>query len=49
MLLQQLLNGIVLGSIYTLIALGLTMIFGILDITLNDDFHGDCSYNRDYL
>ena len=33
MLLQQLLNGIVLGSIYTLIALGLTMIFGILDIT----------------
>jgi branched-chain amino acid transport system permease protein len=33
MFLQQLLNGIVLGSIYTLIALGLTMIFGILDIT----------------
>ena len=33
MLFQQLLNGIVLGSIYTLIALGLTMIFGILDIT----------------
>jgi branched-chain amino acid transport system permease protein len=33
MLLQQLLNGIVSGSIYTLIALGLTMIFGILDIT----------------
>ena len=33
MLLQQLLNGVVLGSIYTLIALGLTMIFGILDIT----------------
>ena len=33
MVLQQLLNGVVLGSIYTLIALGLTMIFGILDIT----------------
>lgn len=33
MLVQQLLNGIVLGSIYTLMALGLTMIFGILDIT----------------
>lgn len=33
MFFQQLLNGIVLGSIYTLIALGLTMIFGILDIT----------------
>jgi len=33
MFLQQLLNGIVSGSIYTLMALGLTMIFGILDIT----------------
>ena len=33
MFFQQLLNGIVLGSIYTLIALGLTMIFGILNIT----------------
>lgn len=29
---QQILNGIVSGSIYTLMALGLTIIFGILDI-----------------
>jgi branched-chain amino acid transport system permease protein len=32
MLTQQILNGIVSGSIYTLMALGLTMIFGILNI-----------------
>lgn len=32
MLLQQLINGLVLGSIYTAIALGLTMIYGILGI-----------------
>jgi branched-chain amino acid transport system permease protein len=30
--LQQILNGIVLGSSYALIALGLTMIFGILEV-----------------
>jgi branched-chain amino acid transport system permease protein len=32
MLVQQILNGIVSGSIYTLMALGLTIIFGILNI-----------------
>lgn len=32
MFLQQLINGLVLGSIYTAIALGLTMIYGILGI-----------------
>lgn len=32
MFLQQLINGLVLGSIYTSIALGLTMIYGILGI-----------------
>ena len=32
MLLQQLINSLVLGSIYTAIALGLTMIYGILGI-----------------
>lgn len=31
-LLQQLFNGLVIGSIYTLVALGLTIIFGILGI-----------------
>lgn len=30
--LQQIFNGLVVGSIYTLIALGLTTIFGILGI-----------------
>lgn len=31
-LLQQIINGLVVGSVYTLIALGLTIIFGILGI-----------------
>lgn len=31
-LIQQILNGLVVGSVYTLIALGLTVIFGILGI-----------------
>ncbi|NCZ78767.1 MAG: branched-chain amino acid ABC transporter permease, partial [Burkholderiaceae bacterium] len=31
-LLQQILNGLVLGSIYALIALGYTMVYGILGI-----------------
>ena len=31
-LIQQLFNGLVIGSIYTLVALGLTIIFGILGI-----------------
>lgn len=31
-ILQQLVNGLVLGCTYTLIALGMTMIFGILDV-----------------
>lgn len=31
-LIQQILNGLVVGSVYTLIALGLTIIFGILGI-----------------
>jgi branched-chain amino acid transport system permease protein len=32
MLVQQLVNGITIGCVYTLVALGLTIIFGILDI-----------------
>jgi len=31
-LLQQIVNGLVLGSIYALIALGYTMVYGILGI-----------------
>ena len=31
-LIQQIVNGLVLGSTYALIALGLTMIYGILGI-----------------
>ena len=30
---QQILNGVIIGSVYCLIALGLTMIFGILEVT----------------
>mgnify|MGYP002251249152 CR=1 FL=1 len=30
---QQIVNGLVLGSIYALIALGYTMVYGILSIT----------------
>ena len=29
---QQMLNGLAIGSVYTLIALGLTVVFGILGI-----------------
>ena len=32
MLLQQLINGITLGSMYALIALGYTMVYGILGL-----------------
>ncbi|MDU2064457.1 MAG: branched-chain amino acid ABC transporter permease, partial [Sporomusaceae bacterium] len=38
-LLQQLINGISLGSIYALIALGYTMVYGI--IRLINFAHGD--------
>lgn len=31
-LLQQVLNGLAIGSVYTLVALGLTVVFGILGI-----------------
>ena len=31
-LLQQILNGLVLGSVYALIALGYTMVYGILQL-----------------
>ncbi|MBM4306909.1 MAG: branched-chain amino acid ABC transporter permease, partial [Deltaproteobacteria bacterium] len=32
MLIQQLANGIAMGSVYALISLGLTMVYGILRI-----------------
>ncbi|MFN8761727.1 MAG: branched-chain amino acid ABC transporter permease, partial [Burkholderiales bacterium] len=38
-LLQQILNGVVLGSIYALIALGYTMVYGILQLI--NFAHGD--------
>lgn len=37
--LQQLLNGLIVGSIYSLIAIGLTMIFGVMKIS--NFAHGD--------
>lgn len=39
--LQQLLNGLIVGSIYSLIAIGLTMIFGVMKIS--NFAHGDYS------
>jgi branched-subunit amino acid ABC-type transport system permease component len=36
-LLQQILNGLVIGSVYALVALGLTLIYGILYIPNFDD------------
>ena len=30
--LQQLINGLVLGSVYALVALGYTMVYGILEL-----------------
>lgn len=38
---QQVVNGIIIGSIYSLIAIGLTMIFGVMKIT--NFAHGDYS------
>ena len=38
-LLQQILNGLVLGSVYALIALGYTMVYGILQLI--NFAHGD--------
>ncbi len=31
-ILQQIFNGLAIGSVYTLVALGLTVVFGILGI-----------------
>lgn len=33
MLLQQIVNGITIGSTYALVAIGFTMIFGVLELT----------------
>lgn len=33
MLLQQIINGITIGSIYALVAIGFTMVFGVLELT----------------
>ena len=38
-LLQQILNGLVLGSVYALVALGYTMVYGILQLI--NFAHGD--------
>ena len=38
-LVQQLLNGLVLGSMYSLIALGYTMVYGVLNLI--NFAHGD--------
>ena len=38
-ILQQLLNGVILGSVYALLALGYTMVYGI--IKLINFAHGD--------
>ena len=39
LLLQQIINGLVLGSMYALIALGYTMVYGILNLL--NFAHGD--------
>ncbi|MEJ5359810.1 MAG: branched-chain amino acid ABC transporter permease [Desulfobacterales bacterium] len=41
LLLQQVMNGLIIGSIYSLIAIGLTMIFGVMRIS--NFAHGDYS------
>ena len=33
MFLQQLINGITIGSIYALVSIGFTMVFGVLELT----------------
>ena len=39
MFLEQVINGITLGSIYAIVALGYTLVFGVLDII--NMAHGD--------
>ncbi|MFM8246142.1 MAG: ABC transporter permease subunit, partial [Burkholderiaceae bacterium] len=39
LLIQQLINGLVLGSMYALIALGYTMVYGVLNLI--NFAHGD--------
>jgi len=39
--LEQLINGITLGSIYAIVALGYTLVFGVLDII--NMAHGEIS------
>ena len=41
---QQILNGLVLGSMYSLIALGYTMVYGILNLI--NFAHGDVPDSR---
>ncbi|HFU9513122.1 TPA: hypothetical protein ACGNIF_001800 [Streptococcus agalactiae] len=41
-MLQQLINGLILGSIYALLALGYTMVYGI--IKLINFAHGDSAF-----
>lgn len=47
LLLQQILNGLIVGSVYCLIAVGLTMIFGVMKIA--NFAHGDFSMFGAYL
>ena len=44
---QQMLNGLAIGSVYTLIALGLTVVFGILGIA--HFAHGSVAMSGGYL
>ncbi len=46
-LLQQVFNGVIIGSVYCLIAVGLTMIFGVMRLT--NFAHGDFSMLGAYL
>ena len=46
-ILQQALNGLAIGSVYTLIALGLTVVFGILGIA--HFAHGSVAMSGGYL
>jgi len=41
--LEQLINGITLGSIYAIVALGYTLVFGVLDIINMATGRSSCS------
>mgnify|MGYP000706625944 CR=1 FL=1 len=47
MFLQQLVNGLTLGSLYAVLAIGLTLVFGVLNII--NMAHGGIFYDRSFV